>query len=239
MDKFAPREFWQAAIPDANCEYWARMPHWTEEEAAALLLGVNPEIMTNGSDSWEDIVRAHAGQYAGILALTRRVTANRQIEPPCTPARWLAWAIALDMPVPEELRQLVDQWDGVGKASEDREAESLLRTRIEELEAELAAVQNAHREFVQGLKADHLAELIAAAKSNQPLGARERETMLKIVIGMAVKGYSFDPRASRSDRINEIVRDVEKCGLSVSDDTVRRYLKEAAELLPAQRNREL
>ena len=48
--------------------------------------------------------------------------------------------------------------------------------------------------------------------------------------------YSYDPKAQRSDRIKEIVGDIEKCGLSLSDDTIRSYLRVAAELLPPKEN---
>ena len=50
--------------------------------------------------------------------------------------------------------------------------------------------------------------------------------MLKLIIGMAIKGYRFDPKARRGDTIKEIVGDIEQCGLNLSDDTVRRYLRE-------------
>lgn len=63
------------------------------------------------------------------------------------------------------------------------------------------------------------------------LGTRERETLYKIIIGMAVRGYSHNPGAQRSNAIADIARDLEHVGVPVSDDTVRKYIKEAAELL--------
>jgi hypothetical protein len=60
--------------------------------------------------------------------------------------------------------------------------------------------------------------------------------MLKLIIGMAVKGYSFNPKAKRGDKIMDIVCDLERCGVPLSDDTVRRYLREAADLLPPEEN---
>ena len=71
---------------------------------------------------------------------------------------------------------------------------------------------------------------------------RERETLFKIVLGMAIRGYSYDPKAGRSTVIGEIVEDLKTLGIDVSDDTVRKYLKQATEtVLPAtvrQRQRE-
>lgn len=64
------------------------------------------------------------------------------------------------------------------------------------------------------------------------LGTRERETLLKIIIGMAVEGYRYDPNAKRNIAVSEIVKDLEALGVAVSDDTVRKYLKSASQLLP-------
>lgn len=66
------------------------------------------------------------------------------------------------------------------------------------------------------------------------LASRERETLLKLVISMAVGGYGHDVAAKKTDTVSRIMEDVERRGLSISDETVRKYLKEAAELLPGE-----
>lgn len=64
------------------------------------------------------------------------------------------------------------------------------------------------------------------------LGTRERESLLKLVIGMAVKAYCYDPKATRSDSIKEIADDLTTAGVPLDVDTVRKYVTEARELLP-------
>jgi hypothetical protein len=49
---------------------------------------------------------------------------------------------------------------------------------------------------------------------------------------MAVEGYRYDPKQKRSDKIPEIVSDLDKAGIALDADTVRKWLREAAELLP-------
>lgn len=72
--------------------------------------------------------------------------------------------------------------------------------------------------------------------SSQPLSTRGRNTFLKIILGMAMRGYSYLPDADRSGTVKEIVDDLAHLGLSVSDDTVRSVLKEAVrEVLPQRR----
>ena len=63
----------------------------------------------------------------------------------------------------------------------------------------------------------------------------ERNTLLKLVFGMAIKGYSYDPAAAKSAKPKEIVDDLAELGITITDDTVRKYLKQAADaVLPAK-----
>jgi hypothetical protein len=71
-------------------------------------------------------------------------------------------------------------------------------------------------------------ELIgAAAVREKPLSTRERETLLKIILGMAIKGYSYNPTKGRSGTPQEIANDLDGLGIGVSVDTVRNKLDEA------------
>jgi len=49
---------------------------------------------------------------------------------------------------------------------------------------------------------------------------------------MAVAAYAYDSKAGRSDRPTEIAGDLERAGVPLDVDTVRKWLREAAELLP-------
>jgi hypothetical protein len=72
------------------------------------------------------------------------------------------------------------------------------------------------------------------SKAETELSSRERTTLLKIIIGMAMRGYNYAPRKQRNDSVAEIESDLEVLGISVSDDTIRKYLAEAKELLPSE-----
>lgn len=60
---------------------------------------------------------------------------------------------------------------------------------------------------------------------------REKNTLLKLVAGMAIRGYKFDPKASRSSVPREIADDVRSLGLEINDDTVRKWLHQASDLV--------
>lgn len=70
------------------------------------------------------------------------------------------------------------------------------------------------------------------SKDDKELSSRERNTLLKMIIGMAVEQYGYNPEAKKSDATQNIISDLEQCGLGLDANTVRKKLKEASELLP-------
>ena len=90
--------------------------------------------------------------------------------------------------------------------------------RIEDRRS-LAAERDELREEVKRLKEE--------AARNKPLSTRERETYLKIILGMAIEGYGYNPTEGRSHTPREIADDLATLGISVCDDTVRQKLKDA------------
>ncbi len=111
---------------------------------------------------------------------------------------------------------------------------------IEKLASEYRGIINSYRSKVESLQ-QSLEQLTDAAQrtpapvqapAEKSLGARERESLLKLVIGMAVRGYRYDPKASRSDAVSEIAGDLDEVGVRLDPDTVRKYLHEARDLLP-------
>lgn len=60
------------------------------------------------------------------------------------------------------------------------------------------------------------------------------DSLLKMVITMATTGYRYDPKDKKSGTTGEIVNDAESLGINIDADTVRKWLKESAQLLPPQ-----
>ena len=71
-----------------------------------------------------------------------------------------------------------------------------------------------------------------AVKSDQRIDPREVNAMLRLIIGMAIKGYSYNPGAERSSIPKEIGSDLDLLGIGMDPDTVRKYLREGTVLLP-------
>ncbi len=80
-------------------------------------------------------------------------------------------------------------------------------------------------------------QLVAIKQNDTPkteLKTRERDTLLKLVIGMAVEQYGYNPSSGRNDATANIQNDLALCGLSMHVDTILAKLREASDLLPPQ-----
>ena len=61
---------------------------------------------------------------------------------------------------------------------------------------------------------------------------KEKNTLLKILLGIAIKKYSYDPNKSKNpstgSNAGSIQADLQEIGFEVDNDTIRNYLSEAA-----------
>jgi hypothetical protein len=61
---------------------------------------------------------------------------------------------------------------------------------------------------------------------------RERQSMAKLLVTIAIDAYGFDPKAKRSPIPKELEGIAARLGLEITDDTIRSYLRLGAEQLP-------
>jgi len=256
-DQEERERFFNLSHANADYDHWSKAAHWTLDEAIALSFGRAPEIVRwDQLQKFSSLGSPFVAQYARRRDLAVRALAWKQLYDPVLPGIFLAWAERTDIPVPPELTEAVqkrgvqvadwkslhDQAVEAGKrdleAAEKRTSEwkRLLEESIEQLgkqRADWIEVVNARNAAVAALQ-----EKIEALQSQPPsnpdheIGTRERDSLLKLVIGMAVAAYVYDPKAARSDKVKEIADDLLAAGVPLDVDTVRKWLREAAELLP-------
>jgi hypothetical protein len=221
--------------PSARADFvhWSRAAHWTLDEAIALSFGKAPERV-----NWKTVepyaqVSAFAFQYQRRRDLALRATVWQQLFDPVLPGFFLAWAKRTGLDVSPDLEAavaargtLVADW----------------KTQYDELKA---TFDEHHRKWVEVCEGKNrvIAELqqqlqepkqIQQGSPERSVGSRERDSLLKLIIGMAVGGYGYDPSASRSEQPSQIASDLATAGVALDVDTVRKWLKQAAELLPRQ-----
>jgi hypothetical protein len=94
-------------IHQVDFAYWARMPKWEPEEAAALLLVLDPAFMAGEPEYY---CGPRAEGYQKLYYLTQRAFIAGQIDRPYGPAQWIAWAKKLDFPIRPELEKQVTRF---------------------------------------------------------------------------------------------------------------------------------
>lgn len=85
-----------------------------------------------------------------------------------------------------------------------------------------------------------LIEQVGRFQSNRPkptiiiegdLSEREKQTLLKIIAAMAVRGYRFDLNAKRNEATSDIKGDLELLGFNLDDKTILKWLRAATKLI--------
>jgi len=87
----------------------------------------------------------------------------------------------------------------------------------------------------------NIAKDSAIPKTNTDLSDTERNFMLKLIIGMAIDGYGYDPNATRNkatgNNNGSIKAALDELGLRADEKTISKYLKLAAESYPEAKPR--
>lgn len=87
-----------------------------------------------------------------------------------------------------------------------------------------------------GISKDELKALAQSAGNNSheqdDLKDSERSSLFKLILGMAIAGYKFNPQAEKNTAISDITEDLQKLGIGMSDDTVRKWINKAGEKFP-------
>lgn len=230
-----------APYADADFTHWAKAAYWTLEEAIALAFGRSPEVV-----NWKKLesyrnVSPFVAEYAKVRDFAIRAKNWNQLYDPVYPSIYLAWAKRNDIGYPEGLGELVVKY---GQNIGD------WKTAYDNLKENFDAQKAQYDALVDGTKKDSakvgqkvaalveerdalLGQIADLKAPGKPLNPKERESVLRLIIGIAIKGYSYNPSMSRSPIAREIADDLAETGLPLSEDTVRKWLKEAAELLPA------
>lgn len=201
--------------PDYN--HWARLARWVDYEVVGLALGFCPDPRILASQrpaiAASKADKIFAQRLENMTRLVHRHFADARIRA-MAPEICLEWMRDQRLWIPEGMAEAISEFhrpfiDWKSRAATAEENAASATKRIAELEA-----------------------VIAEGVTNVSSSTRERDSLLKLFIGVAVEQYGFDPKASRSKVATQIASDVERAGLLVSDDTIRKYLREGAELLP-------
>jgi hypothetical protein len=211
-------------LPSAKADFthWSKAAHWTLDEAVALSFGKAPEVV-----KWESVkeyvsISPFAVKYGRVRDLALRAKAWGQLYDPVLPGIFLAWARRMEVEVPPEL---VVQVEARGIVIADwKDMFDKLKTQLDEYMAAAQTRFTENKGTIAELtqERDRLRECVAeleqavqeAPVKEKPLLAKERQSALKLIIGMAIKRYQYDPAVARNDATGKIYHDLELLGMA-------------------------
>jgi hypothetical protein len=194
----------------ADFEKWGGQNFWNCDEAAALTFGKDPDVITREHVEEDTVGPSYfIPYYAAVRERILARQASGELPELMRPALYVEWARRQGIDFPDDLKEVVQQLE------RDRETERLdirtLRQEKAELEKE---VERLRRE---------------TSPDEDRLHPKERQSLLKLVLGLAMGTYSYDPRRARSGVPKELVSDLQTLGISLDEDTIRKWLRAAAE----------
>lgn len=212
----------------ADLSQWDFAIDFTGEESALLIAGVDPALSGVASERVTPVLGRMKRSYELALGYYRDI--------------YMADTSGLVPDLPDDALESLDMRRKVGQITnhveEVRFAEWVLDDASDFERQRFSREQLAIWLFAIGLSSVYsfrpTVPTAKAVKAEKTLHTLERSTLLKLVIGMAIRGYGFDPNTTKSDAAKNIENDLIALGMPITDDTVRKYLKQAVDtVLPA------
>ena len=204
---------WFAFGCDPDFDFWCKASSWTMEEAVALTLGKEPRRVTWENIRHDEKFSPFVKEFKLRLELSRRAEISGELPIGFSSFQFVLWAKNLELSYPPELEVVVTRASGNRpdwKAKYEEEAAAHAATKQQ---------MYGHRTVISDAPL-------------KPLNAKERESLLKMVIAMAVEKFGYDVDAAKSPTTDKIAGAVRKHGMTLDDDTIRKYLQEGRDLLP-------
>jgi len=211
QEAFDRHRFFNEPEAVADFEYWAACAAWTVEEAVALSFGKEPSVVN--SETIVKEVKSAPSPFARTFErqkrLVLRAIAAGDLADPLVPTTFLEWAHNNSLCLPPQLVEFV------------RPNLTMWKDRCQKLEDELQSLRSQ----------------LDSAKIRE-LSTREKHTLQKMVLTMALAKFGYDPkkRNSAAKMIASFSKGFE--GLSLCEETAKDWLDEAVRELDFQQNRE-
>jgi hypothetical protein len=206
------KEFFDQETAKADFSYWSKMASWSLDEAVALSFGKDPRVVNPRAMQKTCSKATFVKSFLELAQLAYRAKEGGELRGMNSLTNYIDWVRKYDLPFPKELEELV---------------EANLGKRIDWKERYEALV----KEFDERNEASKNSALKPKEKKEKQLSTKERNTLLKLVVGMAIDGYGYDLSASRSSMPREIAAGLLTHNISIDEDTVRNWLNEAKELV--------
>jgi hypothetical protein len=186
----------------ADFKYWGQMSSYSIDEAVALIVGVEPKFTPN------ELLEAweHSSELDTFYPAIQFIIKQRKL----LKNKFVENFYAGFSIQKEELKQWID-----------------------EIELDVDARFYNQLEKYHPNKSGKKRKLIMPIEGSiETFDIRERASMLKMIIAMAVDGYRYKIDSERSAIPTKIADALDQMGISLDLDTIRKYLKEGRDILP-------
>jgi cell division protein FtsB len=192
---------------------WARAPYWSAKQCVALVTGEDPDHIG------VFLVLYHQDLHEKVLEAQR----NKELPELIRPIVFLAWAREHKIDFPDELEKAV---------STNEVDIAQLEERYGQLERRHDELRRDNQELRYEL--DRLRALQPKKPTTSKPSKKEFTSLYKLVIGMAIVKYKWDPAALRHPATRKISEDLNNAkvndvnlGLGLDQDTVHKHLHAA------------
>jgi len=256
LDKY---RFFSKPSASANHGYWLTRQAWSLDEATALILGKDPEVVT-----WESIkpltnISPFAQRFFGIRRHLKLAQFSGRLCDPVNPRHFTAWALENGVVLPPELEARhakparSQHPDGAATGSAEDPSKPRLRLDREDAgrhrpiatpgsekrvgaDERPANVIHIDRQAAR-LRAMHERIKAAALAKEEPAtdtAVASVDALGRMALAMAVGRYGYAPGTSRTSTVTDIVSDLRRVGLDLPAATVTQWLRRVSECVPAE-----
>lgn len=254
MEKSEEERFYNQENCQADFLLWSKASYWKVDEGIALALGKDPRLVSLLKVIHYRADSEFVQNYILYSDLADRAKQFGEIFEQVYPTIFMGWAKARDLPFPFILRELlqknghafVDWKDGFEKAITELDKAWTAAQHFQETanthsltienQQSFIAMQAQINQDLRTLLDESVARLEEYEKrpAEKGLDARERESLLKIILACAMDCYGYAPEYARNTAASDIEKALVKIGLRLDCDTIRKYLKESAALFSAE-----
>jgi hypothetical protein len=200
-------EFFSLASARADFSRWNVVPSWTPQEAVALTLGKDPEVVNSETLRLHLKFSPFREEYSWRLELVQRALDVGDLAEPIRPAGFLRWARTVQLHYPHELELIAPVLNQIEEAQmQSSEELDNLKAKLSEAEAKI------HR----------------LIKPFEDLPPKSQASLLKLVLGMAIARFEYRTPPAQSGTAKLVSGLLKDLGLPLDEDTVREWLSLAA-----------
>lgn len=216
--------------PDVVAKAFAHADHWVTK-----LIGVYAFNLSDDGSYAQTLPK----EWDGIIAELEGLSNTYQMDETYEGGSYVAWRRDSVPLLPSTCFVWKDEFKKAFEKAYSKNNLILMDVRPGERELNFSPMvpEKLQSAVMQGFE-KYLSNIKSVEGIEKSLMTVERESLLRLVIGMAISGYKYDPKSSRNSATAEISADLEKLGVGLDQDTVKKWLKEAIVVLPLkQKNR--